>query len=942
MKGFLSCLARLGTRGAQPLRILTNAGMLVVVILASSPARGDDSTAPHVSTAFYYGPRLPSELLAHFDRVVVESDNLATLPQAGRQKLLAYVGVGEVNPTRPWRSRIPRSLILSHNPVWNSDVVDTRSVGWSRFLLDEVIEPILSRGFSGVFLDALDSYERVTRDPVDRERHARNIAALIEAIRARHPELLIVLNRGFAALPFLSRAPDGLVAESLFQTGDARGTTYSAVPAAETAGLLAALSAARARWNVPITVIDYVAPVERDLRRKTALRIWNAGFDPFVTTPSLDSVGVGRSEIIPRRVLLLYKNHPEEGYLGLQDACVLVAPILEWMGYAVDYVDVRGPLPDEGVIGRYAGVVSLVPDGVDRVEEYRNWILRLIDQGVRFAFLESFGFAPDGAFLARLGLRAAPLSAKAPVTILSTSPYVGFEGPVNARSRDLPPVQRAGQRVKSLLTIGDADGASWDAVVIGPWGGAAFSPYVVEDDLQQERHWTLDPFTFIRDALALENIPAPDVTTESGRRILTVHIDGDAFVSRAERPGSPYAGQVVLDEILKRYSIPQTVSVVEGEIGPAGLYASQSEELETIARKIFRLPYVEIGSHTFSHPFDWANAEAGKVTSPPASLPIPNYVFSMVRDLRGSIEYINERLAPPGKSVKVLQWSGDCSPSPSVVAYAQTLGVENVNGGGSTRTNAFPSMTRASAMGIPRGQGTYQVFAPIENENVYTNDWHGPFYGYENVLETFDLNEAPRRLSPISIYYHFYSGVKTASLAVIRRIYDWALQKETTRLYLSEYAAKVRAFQDVSLARRVDDGAWEIAGLGELRTLRVDPAWGVPDFAQSTGVAGFRDGPSGRYVHLARDAMPIIYASGDAPSGPYIDNANGRILSWKALGSGAKLRMVAHEPLVFTVRGARACTLKMAARTVPGVASPQGLVFQLADHDTGEAELECR
>ena len=127
-------------------------------------------------------------------------------------------------------------------------------------------------------------------------------------------------------------------------------------------------------------------------------------------------------------------------------------------------------------------------------------------------------------------------------------------------------------------------------------------------------------------------------------------------------------------------------------------------------------------------------------------LAIKGYTFDLDRDIKGSRDYINS-LAPPGKSVKVTLWSGNCAPSDRAVGLSQKLGMFNVNGGGATRTRDYPSLTRGSAMGIPKAPGVYQVFAPVENENVYTNDWLGPFDGYRHAIETYQLNESPRRLS---------------------------------------------------------------------------------------------------------------------------------------------------------------------------------------------------
>jgi uncharacterized protein (TIGR01370 family) len=923
-----------------PLRALVSVAALVCILAPSVEVRAAD--APHVATAFFYGDSVPRELLDHFDRVVVEADAVSGVPRGGRARVFAYVSVGEVHPSRSWRKDVPDALILGSNAAWGSDVVDTRSPAWREFLLGHVIDPLYERGYRGVFLDTLDSYRAWTRDPAERDRHAAGLAAIVAGIRGRHADMQILMNRGFEVLPLLAAPPDGLVVESLFRTADARGRDYHEVPAAESEALLQALRDVRSRWPIPITVIDYVPPSDRALRRATALRIWDAGFDPYVATPSLDGVGVGRVEIIPRRVLLLYKDDPDAVYLGQQDACVLLAPVLEWMGYAIDYVDVRGALPEGDIAGRYAGVVTLVAEGVPDPAAYQRWIARQLDSGVRFAFLDGFGFDPDASLLERLGLSLAKTSARPPVRLSPATPYIGFEAPARARNRELPPVVGSSPEVRSLLRVEDADESAWDGIVVGPWGGAAFAPFFLEQGLEQERRWILDPFQFLRDALALAPIPAPDVTTESGRRILTIHVDGDAFVSHAERRDAPFAGQVILDEILSRYPVPQTVSVVEGEVGPAGLYPQDSPKLEAIAREIFKLPYVEAGSHTFSHPFVWSDAEAGRRTSPAASLPIPNYAFSMDRDLRGSIEYMQSRLLPPGKKVRVLQWSGDCAPSSAVVAYVERLGIENVNGGGSTRTADFPSLTRGSALGIPKGGGVYQVFAPVENENVYANDWQGPFYGYEHVIETFELNERPRRLSTIAIYYHFYTGTKTASLVALRRVYDWAMQQPTTRLFLSEYAAKVRAFQNVTLGRRIDDGGWEVAGLGELRTLRVDRGWGWPDLVQSSGIAGVRDDLAGRYLHVARDADPVIYPESGRPSAPYLESANGRVLRWSRTAKGWAVRLAGHEPLILEVANAQTCTLRTAAGSIAGARAGATVRLAVGRDDTGEATLECR
>ena len=925
-------------------------GLTLAAPSRAAPESGKASTLS-VSTAFFYGKDVPAELFAHYDRVVVEPDHFASVPRSPRAEVFAYVSVGEVHPTRAWHKDIPKRLLVGRNGAWGSDVVDTRSAEWQSFVVDRVIEPLWTRGFRGFFLDTLDSYERFADGPKDRDAHARRIGALISAIKHRYPNAKVVFNRGFDILPYAS-TPDGLVAESLLSTCAAGATSCHPVAPAESEALLRRLREVQARYRVPITVIDYAPANDQAARRALARRILDLGFEPWISTPSLDEIGVGRVEIVPRRVLLLYKSN-SEGYLGVHDAAVLLAPVLEWYGYAVDYADVRRPLPAGKLAGRYAGVVTLVPEGVDARDTYRKWLLDQIAAGIRVAFVEGFGFDADPEFLAKLGLLPAKPTATAPMRIVTASDHFGFETKLRPRLLERPPVVASRADVQSLLRVSDADGATWDGAVIGPWGGAAFLPYVIEEGLEQERRWILDPFKFVQDALALPPIPAPDVTTEAGRRILTAHVDGDAFVSRAERPGAPFTAEIVLREILERYRIPHTVSIVEGEVGPKGMYPQYTRELEGFARRIFALPHVEMASHTYSHPFEWEDAEAGRHDGHVPHLAIPGYTFDLERELAGSVAYIDS-LAPPGKRVRVLLWSGNCSPSQRAVARSQELGLFNVNGGGATRTNDLPSLTRGTAMGIPKGDSAYQVFAPVENENVYTNDWLGPFDGYRHAIETFELNETPRRLGPLSIYYHFYSAAKTASLRALKQVYDWALTQERTPLYLSEYAAKVLAFQNVSLARRVGSATWELGGLGALRTVRIDPALGWPDHARSIGVAGVRDTRQGRYVHLTDErergvATMSFTSSATAMVGPRLVAANGRARKWQVRGPGrASIRVAGNVPLEIEVAGGAPCALSMGSSRIVG-ANRRGAAggstttkFRLSSNDTGDADLECQ
>ena len=82
----------------------------------------------------------------------------------------------------------------------------------------------------------------------------------------------------------------------------------------------------------------------------------------------------------------------------------------------------------------------------------------------------------------------------------------------------------------------------------------------------------------------------------------------------------------------------------------------------------------------------------------------------------------------------------------------------------------------------------------------------------------------------------------------MHQIYAAMQAERPLSLWMSDYIPRLEGLHRASLAKRAD-GSWQLRGFAALRTVRLDPALGWPDLARSTGVAGVRDLPQGRYVH---------------------------------------------------------------------------------------------
>ena len=874
---------------------------LALSVISPSPAAAQTPPAVH-DLAFYYGRAVPFRELGHYDHVVVQPEDVdATTLQAlnRRTVAVAYISAGE----SPVRGNTPPEWSLGINKAWGTRVMDLTNPAWRDRLLEHIAE-YHDRGYRAVFLDTLDSYHLFAGTAEAKSAQQAGLRTLIEAIHQRWPELQMILNRGFEVLPQVHDFVAGIVAESLFRRWDNAQGQYEAVPPDDRRWLLDHLREARDRYHLPAVVVDYAPDTQRKQARATARRIAAEGFVPYVTDAGLDMLGVGRIEVVPRRVLALYNANA--GPLEMSSVHTLAAPILEYLGYAVDYHDVNQPLPDYVLAGRYAGVVAWfdqAPD--DRVNAFEKWLRERVLGRVRLVLMGD-PLVESQDVLDTLGIAEQAGSPQGKLTVTHRGPVAdGFEATLRPRRLELAPWHSVSGTNTVQFGFKDARGDNWSPVITGPWGGLASNPFLTQPLVDEHSRWLIDPFVFLATALQGDPFPIPDPTTASGRRIMTAHIDGDGFVSHAEFPGSPYTAQVLLDKVLNPYHFPTTVSVIEGEIGPQGLYPKQSPKLESIARAIFALPEVEAASHTYSHPFTWnekiLTKGSGDYGLYGAHLPIPGYKFNVHREIAGSVDYINKRLMPPGKKVRVLLWSGNALPEPDAIALTEKLGLDNVNGGDTKLTPRFPSLTGLSPAIRPTSAGL-QVYAPVMNEDVYTNNWTGPYYGYRKVIDTFKLTGAPRRLKPLSIYYHFYSGAKPAALDALRDVYDWCLKQQPIPLWLSEYAAMARGFYRASIARTLD-GQWLVTELDGLRTLRLPKALGYPTAGAGSGVAGWRDTDVGRYLSLAGGQADFTMVPQPETNVPTLVDTNARVLRWRPeSGSRIGFELSGHEPITLAVR----------------------------------------
>lgn len=622
---------------------------------------------------------------------------------------------------------------------------------------------------------------------------------------------------------------------------------------------------------------------------------------------------------MPRWVLALYKS--DEMYDAVEGRRPKNATLneihqwaqmpLNWLGLMVDYHDISQGLPADSAMGRYRGIVTWFQSlTMDDPLAYLNWLGRQIRVGRRVVILGTLG-----AFLDRrrqdldpdriaealqptgLDFRGNSTMDQRLVEVRFRDPQmVGFERSLPAGLPNYYQVRSRRPENRSHLVVARrdlADSAS-HLVVTGPWGGFASDAYVRTQaaighstpadhaaarasEVRYVSQWLVNPFAFFRDALGVADWPRPDVTTLNGRRIAYSHIDGDGMRNVSEVRPRALSGEIVRDEILARYPLPITVSVVAAEVAPDLLGSPRTAAL---ARQMFALPNVEAGSHSFFHPLDWEKRTR--------SFDVPGRPFSLETETAGSVKYIDERLVPAGKRVALFQWSGSTRVTEDAIAALDRLGMPNINGGDSMYDAQWPTYTRVAPLMRQVGR-TWQTYTSASNENLYTNLWTGPFYGFRYAIDTFRNTGSPRRVSPINVYYHFYSGERIAALRALREVYDWVLRQPVAPLYTSEYVAMVTGFRTARIGR-VTDG-WRVWDHGALRTIRLDESAAEVDLARCHGVLGASRHAGGFYVHLAGPEPATIVLRRSAAPALSLMSASHRVLGWSAAGGAVAFRM---------------------------------------------------
>jgi len=831
------------------------------------------------SAMVYYGEDISYPMVGIHDYIIVQPNHIDTNTHGFsvyKDKMYAYVSVGEIDKGSPYYNKINKAWIAGENKQWHTAVMDITNKDYQNFLFDTVIQSEVAKGFKNFFFDTLDSYEIVSNTPEEKARSKKSLIAFIKRFHDKYPHARLIINRGFELIDSIHDDVQAVLFESYYKGLGGKDLHYQDVGDTDRQWLDAQIQKVKS-YHLDVIDVDYLPFEDMNQADALTMKIKAKGIIPYVSNKDLSLYGRSSKNAVKREILTLI-DEKKQDRIKLDPHQVGALP-LEYMGYIEKMrdIDKRG-LPKLEEMSQYAGVIVWLRDAYKHPKELINWLKSLQRIGVKVVFVDNFGvnlsrniLDPLGIAISRVGID--PMQKN---KIIFKDPMVGYEV---APTKNIGYYLNPGN-ARALFVLEDKKQEKTTQAAITPWGG-----YAVGDtwmvNLNQDNIWVMNPFKFFKEALRLKTLIVPDPTTENGNRIMYSHVDGDGFMNRVEWDPKLFSAQIIYRDILKRYAIPHSISVVGAEIESDGLYPKLSPKLMKIAKQIYALDNVEGASHTFSHPFFWEKIH-NHTLGPQYRLDPKNYTFSYKREILGVIHTINSKLMPSLKPkdrlARTIFWTGDCIPAKSDLAYVYAHHILNINGGDTYITNSSPWLSYIAPFGIRRGH-YYQIYAGGQDENVYTNNWKGPFWGYRKVVQTFKLTNSPRRLKPIDIYFHYYTASKRASLNALKYVFDWAIKQETTPLFISDYIPKVMDYYTVSLAE--DKRQWKVAGMRDLHTLREEKTDIGVDFQASKGIIGIKHFEIHTYFHTANTPSVLLKLTNTVlPDESYLIDANAPIAKY--------------------------------------------------------------
>lgn len=258
--------------------------ILCIMLLWSFACREEDQ----VRFGIVYSKITPEQVVP-YNVIILEPDHYSKTEvdalKADGRLVIAYISLGEVNPSRWYFPYLEDRGFLGVNENWGSHYLRLDDEGTRRVLLDKVLPNIMIKGFDGLFLDTVDA---VAPYATDRAHLQSSMVTLISALDQRHPDAYIIQNAGLFLLDQTTPHIDAVLVEDVASMYNFDTQTYAVKPDSAFQEKSAMLQEYETRFDRPVWVVDFADSIA--LKEQLIKRLAPLPFPYFISTIDLTTL----------------------------------------------------------------------------------------------------------------------------------------------------------------------------------------------------------------------------------------------------------------------------------------------------------------------------------------------------------------------------------------------------------------------------------------------------------------------------------------------------------------------------------------------------------------------------------------------------------------------------------------------------------------------------
>ncbi|MEQ1614365.1 MAG: endo alpha-1,4 polygalactosaminidase [Hyphomicrobiaceae bacterium] len=211
-------------------------GAAVTILLAATPALADREAVKNAkSWSYQLTGDMASTKRSNADVAVVDPDHAGdanrfkSKANGGKRQVLAYISVGEAEEGRKYMKGSKQSWNTGRTQGWSGNYAAKYwDEEWKQIVKGRVREA-LAKGYDGVYLDRVDTYENVKAPGGSREQMVKLVKEVAAEARAKKGNAAVVVqnaeellnDKGYVA------AIDGIAKEDLYHGINHRGERNS-------------------------------------------------------------------------------------------------------------------------------------------------------------------------------------------------------------------------------------------------------------------------------------------------------------------------------------------------------------------------------------------------------------------------------------------------------------------------------------------------------------------------------------------------------------------------------------------------------------------------------------------------------------------------------------------------------------------------------------------